>query len=186
MVTLQELLSALEDIRRSWSGRLECCDSQESSRASRVLEYTGRPGRPCVMVQDSQLIGLRQLGLSWSKIGTILGISRRTLYDRRLELDLLGDQDPMAFTSITDGNLDATVRDIKDHMPHVGIRMTRGGLESRGIHVPEYRIRESLQRVDPVNSALRWACPISRRIYSVPHPNALWHLDGNHKLIWYV
>jgi len=25
--------------------------------------------------------------------------------------------------------------------------------------------------------------PIQRRVYSVPGPNALWHLDGNHKLI---
>ena len=27
--------------------------------------------------------------------------------------------------------------------------------------------------------------PIYRRVYSVPSPNALWHLDGNHKMIRY-
>ena len=36
--------------------------------------------------------------------------------------------------------------------------------------------------IDPVSGALRWASPIKRRVYSVPHPNALWHVDGNHKL----
>ena len=33
--------------------------------------------------------------------------------------------------------------------------------------------------MDPVSGALRWASPITRRVYLVPHPNALWHLDGN-------
>lgn len=27
---------------------------------------------------------------------------------------------------------------------------------------------------------------LKRRVYSVPGPNALWHMDGNHKLIRYV
>lgn len=40
-----------------------------------------------------------------------------------------------------------------------------------------------LARVDPANTALRWGIVVSRRQYSVPQPNALWHLDGHHSLI---
>jgi len=30
---------------------------------------------------------------------------------------------------------------------------------------------------------MRWHQLIHRRVYSVPGPNALWHIDGNHRLI---
>ena len=81
-----------------------------------------------------------------------------------------------------DEDLRAVVRDIKVGMPDIG-QSIRGVLDSRGIHVPTTRIRQCLSDVDPINTALRWASPITRRAYSVPHPNALWHMDGNHKLV---
>lgn len=37
--------------------------------------------------------------------------------------------------------------------------------------------------MNPVNTAIRWAGVISRRVYSVPWPNSLWHMDGHHLLI---
>ena len=37
--------------------------------------------------------------------------------------------------------------------------------------------------LDPVVSALRWRRVICRRKYIVRYPNALWHIDGNHKMI---
>ncbi len=55
--------------------------SRNPAHATQLVEHTGRPGRPCVVVQESQLIGLRQLSFLWSEISTILGVSRRTLYD---------------------------------------------------------------------------------------------------------
>ena len=42
---------------------------------------------------------------------------------------------------------------------------------------------ESLQRVDPVGASLRSCRAIHRRVYSLSCPLALWHFDGNHKLI---
>ena len=41
-------------------------------------------------------------------------------------------------------------------------------------------MRESIFRVSDRQSR---APPIYRRVYSVPGPNALWHADGNHKMI---
>ena len=46
--------------------------------------------------------------------------------------------------------------------------------------VQRQRLRDSLQRVSERQSR---PPPIYRRTYYVPGPNALWHLDGNHKLI---
>lgn len=37
--------------------------------------------------------------------------------------------------------------------------------------------------MDPPNTALKWGIVVSRRQYSVPWPNSLWHLDGHHSLI---
>ena len=53
---------------------------------------------------------------------------------------------------------------------------------STQIHVQRRRLRESIDRVSGRQSR---PLPINRQAYSVPWPNALWHLDGNHKLIWW-
>ena len=64
--------------------------------------------------------------------------------------------------------------------------MLRGHLLSYGLCVQQKRIRESLRRIDPEGCALRWFESIHRRTYTVPHSQALWHIDSNHKLIRYV
>ena len=66
--------------------------------------------------------------------------------------------------------------------------MMDGHLRAQGIVVQRERIRESLRRTDPAGVILRQRLALLRRAYHVPHPNplwpnALWHIDGNHKLI---
>lgn len=68
-------------------------------------------------------------------------------------------------------------------MDHSRIILSWTYVRSLGLRVQRDRIRASLTRVDPVNSQLRWASIITRRTYSVPWPNSLWHMDGNHALI---
>ena len=58
-----------------------------------------------------------------------------------------------------------------------------GILRSRSIHVPRHRVRDIIGRIDPINTALRWRAMHPRYQYDVPGPNALWHIDGLHKLI---
>jgi hypothetical protein len=67
--------------------------------------------------------------------------------------------------------------------PYSGESYVRGSLKGKGIHVQRSRIRESLKRVDGIARAVRKRYAISRRIYNVPGPNHLWHIDSNHKLI---
>ena len=63
--------------------------------------------------------------------------------------------------------------------------LLRGHLASIGYRVQQSRIRDPLRRVDPLGVMSRWILGIHRRIYSVPESNALWHVDGNHKMIRY-
>ena len=56
-------------------------------------------------------------------------------------------------------------------------------LRSLGLRVQRSRVRESIARLDPKNSAVRWGVVVYRRNYYVPWPNSLWHLDGHHSLI---
>ncbi|KAG1733535.1 hypothetical protein EDB19DRAFT_1580985, partial [Suillus lakei] len=44
-------------------------------------------------------------------------------------------------------------------------------------------ITASIHRVDPLGTVLRQHTMIHRRQYKVSQPNALWHMDGHHKLI---
>lgn len=58
-----------------------------------------------------------------------------------------------------------------------------GMLRSIGIIIHRERLRDSLHRIDTFGVLNRWAQIIPRRKYNVTSPNALWHVDGNHKLI---
>lgn len=58
-----------------------------------------------------------------------------------------------------------------------------GFLRHSGLRIQRHRIIDSLRRVDPVGRALQERLHIVRRIYQVARPNALWHIDGHHKLI---
>ena len=40
-----------------------------------------------------------------------------------------------------------------------------------------------LTRVNPTAAARRWSRTVARRVYHVPYPNSLWHIDGNMRLI---
>ena len=65
----------------------------------------------------------------------------------------------------------------------VGCPLMSGHLRSLGLRVQRDQIRASIARVDPENSRICWAVVVSRRAYSVPGPNSLWHTDGHHSLV---
>ncbi|KAJ6511626.1 hypothetical protein DFH09DRAFT_892086, partial [Mycena vulgaris] len=51
------------------------------------------------------------------------------------------------------------------------------------LKVQKRRVYASIRRVDGLGRALRQRQTIRRRTYKVSRPNALWHVDGHHKLI---
>ena len=56
-------------------------------------------------------------------------------------------------------------------------------LSLRDIKISQMRVRASMQRTDPEGVAMRWLSLTQRAVYGVSGPLALWHIDGNNKLI---
>jgi len=86
------------------------------------------------------------------------------------------------FSTILDPLLDLKIKQFKDSHPNAGIRYIRGFLLQQGIRVQRSRITASLSRVDDVAKVVLRNKTIKRREYKSARPNALWHLDGHHKL----
>ena len=83
-------------------------------------------------------------------------------------------------------NLASFYEKLEKIIPESGYRMMLGHLRARGYRVPQLRVRQMLQKEDPEGTVTRWMNTVKRRVYSVSGPNALWHIDGNHKLIKYL
>lgn len=72
---------------------------------------------------------------------------------------------------------------MSQHGTTTGQSYLTGYVRSLGHLVQRDRVRAAINRVDPGNSALQGAAVITRRVYSVPWPNSLWHIDGHHSPI---
>ena len=112
----------------------------------------------------------------------MLGVSERTV---RRRMNDFGLSIASQYGVLSDALLDSEVRSILSMHPNAGYRMMTGFLYAKGLRIQQRRVRASLDRVDPVGVADRWSRnrAINRRAYFVPHPNALWHIDGNMSLI---
>lgn len=109
----------------------------------------------------------------------MLDISRPTLYRRLEEYGI-----PLCdYTDISGSDLDDIVKDIKHSFPNDGEVMLQGHLLRLGVKVPRSSLRAAIHRVDHLNTVNRSSRVINRRTYSAAHPNAVWHIDGMHKLI---
>ena len=141
-----------------------------------MLLYSGMQGRPSFNIHRSQLEYLRQLNFSWTEIADLVGVSRMTIYRRRIEFGML-DDNSLSRHDITDLELNEVLQQLRHNNPYSGESMMMGHLRALGIYVSRQRVRSILRRTDPLNIALRWGSTItSRHPYSVPGPNSLWHI----------
>ena len=91
---------------------------------------------------------LISLGFKFTDISNMLGVHPRTLRKMHREWELrIGEG---LSSEVTDEELDKSTEEILRQLPNTGERLMIGALVSRGIHVQRTRIRESLQRLDPV------------------------------------
>lgn len=109
----------------------------------------------------------------------MLGMSRHTLYRLLQEYDI----SPNIFTDLTESQLDDLLKSIKVEHPNTGEVMLQGHLLQMGIKVPRAMLRAAIHRIDHDKTVLRRSTTIQRRVYTSPHPNAVWHVDGSHKMI---
>ena len=158
-----------------------CTNLAVYSVTSPEVFRSGSVGRPRYLISEEVLLHLRSSGFTWTKIAQMLLVSRWTLRRRIVEYGL---EEITGFSMISDAQLDNLVeRFMSDHGTLVGYSLVSGHLRSLGLRVQRDRIRESIGRVDPGNSRVRWAVVISRRAYSVAGPHSLWHIDGHHSLV---
>ncbi|XP_058883243.1 uncharacterized protein LOC117420690 isoform X1 [Acipenser ruthenus] len=136
-------------------------------------------GRPRYCITKDQLQQLRATGMPWCSIAACLCTSERTLFRRRQQYGMTGEN----YANISNSELDNIIREILRETPNAGGNYVQGGVLARGLRVQRRRIRDRLNALDPVGRALRRRHTIRRRIYNVRGPNHLWHIDSNHKLI---
>ena len=98
-----------------------------------------------------------------------------TIYRRRAEYGLIFDSST-SVSDVSDVDLAQILQDLRREMPEIGESMVWGRLRSMGLQVTRERVRQAIRRTDPLNTALRWRDLVSRRPYSVPGPNSLWHI----------
>lgn len=169
-----ELNACLRELSREWLMFLEVAETAHSSVAYHAsVDATSRRGRPQFEVSSEQIQYLRSLCFSWTDISSLLGISRMTLYRRRQEFGLGSDTG----ATLDAESLKRVLKEVRREHPNFGEKMMIGQLRSMGYCVSRARVRVAIRETDPINTALRWqGVQASRRRYSVPGPNSLWHI----------
>ena len=92
------------------------------------------------------------------------------------------------YSNISDEILDGIVEGLMREFPNCGYKRMNGLLLDAGHRIQPNCIRECMRRVNPDGVLLRALelRTVRRRRYQVSGPLALWHIDGNHKLIRYI
>ena len=148
-----------------------------------IEESSGKAGRPRKTINPTFLKDALDPGknITLATIAKVAGVNRKVLRREMKRQDL-----HRAFSSISDDALDAVVTSYKEEKQHsTGRGYVGGHLRQKGLHIQRARLIDSIKRVDPLGEALRSETTkrLDRQTYQVSQPNALWHMDGHHKLI---
>ena len=153
-----------------------CCSKYGTSQPIKVITNGGVQE---FNIPKSVLENMLEIGFQISEISKILSVSERTIY-RRMRVYGLSKT---SFSEIEDGELDKNLIEIISAFPRCGENYLKIMLKRKRIHVPRWRLRDSIRRVDEHGPQDRRRGRLHRRIYNVEGPNYLWHIDTNHKLI---
>ena len=169
---LSSLISSLREISSEWE--MELAAAEASASVSEYLPTShvhGEFGRPRYQVDQEQVLYLMEMSFSWNQIALMLGISRHTLWRRRQEWGMVGQQSP------SQQDIGAIIQRIRSSHPDMGECMIIGQFRAMGYRISRAKIRRAIQEVDPLYTSLRWRNRvIPRRPYSVRSPNSLWHV----------
>lgn len=172
---LVEVLQNLQTTAREWDLYLDEIYQVSHSAmylAPTVLVAHRRRGRPRFDISHDQLEYLSSMSFSWTQVASMLGVSRMTIYRRRMEYGIASPRN-----SLSDDELKVVLQQVNAEQPALGETMLWGRLKSMGFHVTRSRLRFAIREVDPLQRALRWSAQLARRQpYSVPGPNSLWHI----------
>ncbi|CAB3977405.1 hypothetical protein AC249_AIPGENE24350 [Paramuricea clavata] len=135
--------------------------------------------RPKKTIPENRLKRLLELKMPLAQIARDLGVSRPVLYKFIRENGISHEK----YSTLSEQEVQNVVAEVKKNHPNAGEVMLQGHLQSKGITLQHHKIRTAIHAVDPDGVEARKRPTIKRRVYSVPYPNYLWHIDGNHKLI---
>ncbi|KAL0565395.1 hypothetical protein V5O48_016624, partial [Marasmius crinis-equi] len=143
---------------------------------------TGKKGRPKLAINEEFLKNAMdpKLSMKVGDVSKLLGIARNTVKSRLREAGI-----DYKYTSITDEELDAITREYRTTKIGSGIRYLVGHIRAAyNMRVQRSRVYDSVKRVDGLRILVEESSArILRKPYHVKRPNALWHIDGHHKLI---
>ena len=139
-------------------------------------------GKPRLDIIKEVLMYFFDHNFSATTTAMLLHVSLSTIRRRMAEFGLSVRSN---YSDIPDDELDRLITTIHYHHPNCGYRLMQGHLATLGHRVQQERIREAMLRTDPEGVLSRLGCKVHRRQYSVPTPNTLWYIDGNHRLIRY-
>lgn len=142
--------------------------------------HTSRPGRPRKVLSEPILREMFRPGrnIKVSQAARALGVHRHTV-KHYLQSYQIRKQE---YSQISDEELDILVQKFKQKRPTTGITYLRGHLLQQGWRIQRDRLLASISRVDGIQQVLRKNLAVKRRTYVSSRPNAMWHMDGHHKL----
>lgn len=144
------------------------------------IVFHGARGRPKIQLSQGMLSYFFSNGFSATTTSMLLQVSLSTVRRRMREYNMTIRS---RYSDISDEELDRIVTSVEHRNPNCGYRMMQGYVARLSHTVQQTRIRESMARTDPEGVVSRWCNTVHRRCYSVSSPNALWHIDGHHRLI---
>ena len=141
---------------------------------------TGGPGRPRKVLSEPILQEIFRPGrnIKVSQAARALNIHRHTV-ERYLRSYKIHKR---AYSQISDEELDTLVKEFKRERPTTGLSYLRGHLLQQGWQIQRNRLLASISQVDSIGKVLRKNSALKRRKYVSSRPNAVWHIDGHHKL----
>lgn len=180
----------IDRLVQTMSGALQTTNSPSvtmSNSGTLPRNRTGRRGAPEVAMDKQNLEHLLSMGFSVRQIAShgLLGekVHRNTIYMFMKKNNM--DSQKNRFSGAPDSVVKEKIIELNKLYPNSGYREMVSLLRSQypPMIIQRERVRTMLAEVDPVGTANRWAQTVKRRVYSVPTPNSLWHIDSNHKII---
>ena len=141
----------------------------------RLLSTMAEGGRPRVEIDCDQLSLLMELSFSWEQISALLGVSVSTVKQRAKENGFT-----KGYSTISETDLVEVIKEYLKQSSNAGQVLVQGHIAGLGLRVQRDRVRKAIHSI---NGSHPKQAAIFRRVYSVPGPNSLWHVDGNHKMI---
>ncbi len=109
-----ELLDILSSLLSVWTDYERNINvSSHEVQYSAPLEHTGARGRPKFVIPKEQLVYLKSLNFTWSSIALLLGVTRMTIYRRRVDCGMLNNP----LNRLSDDDLEALLKDLKAELP---------------------------------------------------------------------